>query len=458
MAAHLKGSANLILRILLTRLVRYGIVIVTLTSSGIAHGDEDAFVKWAASHSTSLTTVEPTGDFSDLLPLKSAIGAARVVALGENTHGAHEPLAFRNRLVHFLVEQMGFTAIALESGFTDSSITDEFVAGGAVEMQTVLREGLSSGSGRYGENRELIQWMRDYNTAAPAAGHHRIRFYGIDLTAGGRISGTTLAIDYALSYLSRADPKGADNIRLSLGDNLPKEDWTWGMLSPSAQRALDDAIPKIALEMAKNRQSLIAHSSVEAYLWAQHNVDVARQLARCERLTTPQSFTDIRYSGPVVGCRDQAMAANVRWVVQNAGSKGRVLVFAHNAHVMNWQEDGGHWSGMQEKPPMMGSYLRRTFGRSLLIIATSSSTTSGGLPTPEPLDDSIDDTLARVGLPKMLFDLRTARQDKASLAWLSTQHALHANISTHQLVAPSTAFDVLVFLGGLTPASSSSGP
>lgn len=448
----------MILRILLTRLTRCGLLIITLTSSGVAHCDEDAFVKWAASHATPLATVEPTEDFSDLLPLKSAIGTARVVALGENTHGAHEPLAFRNRLFHFLVEQMGFTSIALESGFTDSSITDDFVAGGPVEMHTVLREGLSSGSGRYGENRDLIQWMRDYNAAAPAAGHRRIRFYGIDLTAGGRISGTTLAIDYALTYLSRADAKGADNIRLSLGDNLPKEDWTWGMLSPSAQAALDNAIPKIAHEMAKNRHGLIAHSSVEEYLWAQHNLDVARQLAHCERLTTPQSFTEVKFSGPVVGCRDQAMADNVRWVVHAAGSKGRVLVFAHNAHIMNWQEDGGHWAGMQEKPFMMGSYLRRTFGKSLLIIATSSSGASAGLPTPEPLEDSIDDALARVGLPEMLLDLRTARQDKAAWSWLSTQHSLHANISTHQLVTPSTAVDVFVFLGGLTPASPSFGP
>lgn len=48
------------------------------------------------------------------------IGKARVVALGEPMHGAHEPMAFRNRLIRFVVEQMGFTAVALESGFTES--------------------------------------------------------------------------------------------------------------------------------------------------------------------------------------------------------------------------------------------------------------------------------------------------------------------------------------------------
>jgi len=440
---------------LLATVARYGFLTILLASSGVAHCEEDAFSKWVGAHAVPLATIEPAEDLSDLLSLKSVVGTARVVALGETTHGAHELLAFRNRLIRFLVQEMGFTAIALESGFTESSITDGFVAGGPGDMQSVLRDGLSSGSGLYGENRELIQWMRDYNTAALATGHHRIRFYGIDLTAGGRISGTTLAIDYALAYLSRVNPSDADSIRSSLGDSLPSHDWRWGMLSKSAQAALDGTIPKIAKAMAKNRKSLIAHSSAEQYRWALHNLKVTRQLAQCERVTTPKSFEDMKYMGPVIQCRDQAMAENVRWVVKNEGSKGRVLVFAHNGHVMNRREDGGYRCGMpcmQEKPFMMGSHLRRVFGKSLLIIATSSATTSAGLPTPEPLEDSIDDTLARVGPPKMFLDLRMARQDKAALAWLSMQRPLRTNFNSHYLIAPSTAVDVLVFLGELTPA------
>src|SRR6266702_8865443 len=56
--------------------------------------------------------------------------AAHVVAFGEPMHGAHEPLAFRNRLFRFLVERMGFTAIALESGFTESTSARPFIEGG----------------------------------------------------------------------------------------------------------------------------------------------------------------------------------------------------------------------------------------------------------------------------------------------------------------------------------------
>jgi len=429
---------------------RLGISLLLL--SGIAHGADDPFASWAAAHALPITTLDFGADSSDLQPLASVVGTARVVALGEPTHGAHEPLAFRNRLIRFLVEKMGFTAVALESGYTESSAVASFVAGGTGEAEAVVREGLTSGKGNFGENRELIQWMRDYNAAATAE-RRRIRFYGIDLTAGGRVSGPRRALDFSLSFLSRSDAADADRIRASLDGGLPRrDDDEFGALSRTALAALNAGIAAVATAMANNRDSLIAHSSAEEYRWALHNLAVARQLARYFRVTTPRSNQNMRDAGPAIAARDYAMAENVRWVIDHEGPSGRVVVFAHNNHVMNWKEDGGYWAGMRVKPLMMGSHLRRAYGKDLLIIAASSTTASAGLPSPEPIEDSIDNALSRVGMSRMLLDLRMARQDQAAFAWLSTQRSLHANISSHVLITPATAVDAFVFLGGLTPA------
>ena len=46
---------------------------------------------------------------------------------GEAMHDTHEHLAFRNRLFEFLVEQMGFTAIAVETGYSESVAADDYV-------------------------------------------------------------------------------------------------------------------------------------------------------------------------------------------------------------------------------------------------------------------------------------------------------------------------------------------
>ena len=104
----------------LATVARSGLSTILLVYSVVAHCGEDTFAKWATAHALPVTTVDSAGNDSDLLPLESAIGAAHVVAFGEPMHGAHESLAFRNRLFRSLVERKGFTAIALESGFTES--------------------------------------------------------------------------------------------------------------------------------------------------------------------------------------------------------------------------------------------------------------------------------------------------------------------------------------------------
>ena len=259
---------------------RSGLSTILLAYSAIAHCAEDAFAKWAGTHALPVTTVESASNDSDLLPLESAIGAAHVVAFGEPMHGAHEPLAFRNRLFRFLVERMGFTAIALESGFTESISARSFIEGGQGDAETTLRTGLGIGLGEYLENRELVQWMRDYNAAATPAGHRRIRLYGIDITAGGRKNGPWLAIDSALNFLSRAEPATAQEIRHSLSDSLSGIDASeFGSLPVAAQAEFDTSIEAIARATQRSRRNLIARSSDEDYRWALHNLDVARRLA-----------------------------------------------------------------------------------------------------------------------------------------------------------------------------------
>src|SRR5262245_31903793 len=62
----------------------------------------ESFERWAKAHAIQLHTVELGRDVDDMRQLKSLIGAARAVAIGEPTHGAHEPLAFRKRLSRYL--------------------------------------------------------------------------------------------------------------------------------------------------------------------------------------------------------------------------------------------------------------------------------------------------------------------------------------------------------------------
>jgi len=428
---------------------------ILLVYSTVGHCGEDGFAKWAATHAVPLTTVESASNDSDLLPLESAIGTARVVALGEPMHGAREPLAFRNRLIRFLVERMGFTAIALESGFTESISARPFIERGDGDAETATRTGLSGWLGRYPQSRELIQWMRDYNAAAASAGHHRIRLYGFDMPDGGRKDGPWLAMDSALTFLARADPTAANKIRVSLGDSLSGIDASqFGPLPADARVKFETSLEAVAKAIQKSRKSLIANSSDDDYRWAVHNLDAARQLAKCLAITPPPGAGMRLWVGTMT-CRDSAMAENVEWALKNEGRQGRLLVFGHDGHVMSTREDGRRMASIKEKPLLMGLPLRREYGKDLYIIAMVCATTSGGLITSKPLEEgSVESTLASVGLPLMFLDVRTARQNQDALPWLSTRRSIDANVSAQMLITLSTAVDAFVFVNTLTPAVS----
>ena len=62
-------------------------------------------------------------DDSDLKPFADAIGYARIVALGEQTHGGREEYLLKTRLLKFLHEKMGFDVLLLESGFYDMAVS-----------------------------------------------------------------------------------------------------------------------------------------------------------------------------------------------------------------------------------------------------------------------------------------------------------------------------------------------
>ncbi len=413
-----------------------------------------SFEDWANTHAAPIQTVEPGGDLADLRPLKPIIGAARVVAFGEPAHGAHEPLAFRNWLFRYLVEELGFTAIAIESGLPESRPIFDFVAGGPGVTGQVTRENLSCGGGEQQENQDLIRWIREYNAAA--AHSRKVRFYAIDIGRCGQ--GTPLAYDNALTYLTRVDPMSSQRLRatfqpyldrLSAADAVP--------LSQAESDGLSAAIEDLLALLERERPTFIAATSEIDYQWAHRNAMTARQAHRQYRVRpTPWSGGGVPPSAwRAASQRGAAMADNVRWVMEREGPTGRILVFAHNAHIKNASTEGGIWSAFARPSTVMGQHLRLALGDDLVIIGTSSARNGAGLPvapSESGESNSLDVALARVGPPRFLIDLRAARANRAVTSWLAQRRALRANFTTYLTLSPGAAFDAILFIDTLTPA------
>jgi erythromycin esterase len=412
----------------------------------IAYAQGDAFTTWAAAHAIPLRTIEAGGDASDLAPLHALIGSARVVAIGEPTHGAHEPLAVRNRLVQYLVEHEGFTAVGIESGFSESRSVARYVAGGTGNAASITREGITWGFGNFAENVALIDWLHAWN--ADPKHTRKIHFYGIDLSgsANGAFPNGRRGVDSALPYLARGDSGAARAAHVTLDPYLGRfSTYTYASLSPDERARLMGGLTQLAADLRAARRTLVAASSDDEYEWMLHRVIDAQQVNRMLDLSPPMSpspgIPPEAYRASQA--RDSGMAENVRWALEREGPDGRLVIFAHNGHVMNSSVEGGIWSAFRQPPTAMGKFLRSALGRDLVIIGG----TSGVAPTAKDSAE-VDGALSRVGLPRFMLDLRSATGP--ALDWLSERHTIRANEMTVQRVTARSAFDAVYYVDRLS--------
>jgi erythromycin esterase len=200
-----------------------------------------------------------------------------------------------------------------------------------------------------------------------------VRFYGVDLSIGGPrgYTPTPVALEAVLAYLIRVDRTSAQRAQTTLQPFLAQLPGA-ASLSPAEHDRLSGAIDDVMSVLVRKRRTFIAATSDAEYDWAQRNAVVARQSELEFRVALPGAPPAAILPGDWRAAeeRNRALADNVRWVLAQEGPAGRVLVFAHNAHIMNARLEGGIWNAFKRAPNAMGLYLRSTLGNSLVIVGS----------------------------------------------------------------------------------------
>ena len=150
----------------------------------------------------------------DLDPLMARIGDARVVLLGEATHGTSEFYKMRELITRELIEQKGFTFIGIEGDWPDAARIDHYVRHfeyPALEWTAFAR--FPTWMWRNREVRSFVDWLRHHNTELDPK--ERVAFYGLDLYSLHR------SINRVLDYLDEVDPKTAKIARERYGCLTP---------------------------------------------------------------------------------------------------------------------------------------------------------------------------------------------------------------------------------------------
>jgi len=159
-------------------------VILLIVSAGMVaslnveptSGSHDARIAWLEEHVVPLIGCEADEGFSDLEPLREMIGDARIVGLGESTHGTREHFLMKHRLLEYLDEELGFTWFAIEASTPDAHRLDAYVLGGAGDPAALIG-GMYFWTWNTEEVLAMVEWMRAYN----ARSDRKIHFTGFDM-------------------------------------------------------------------------------------------------------------------------------------------------------------------------------------------------------------------------------------------------------------------------------------
>ena len=126
----------------------------------------------------------PLESKADLQPLFERIGDARIVMLGEASHGTHEYYTWRAHISKRLIEEKGFNFIAVEGDWPDCYRLNRFVKGYNPNINSAfdVLQAFNRWPTWMWANWEIValaDWMQKHNTGLPA--NKKVGFYGLDV-------------------------------------------------------------------------------------------------------------------------------------------------------------------------------------------------------------------------------------------------------------------------------------
>jgi protein-L-isoaspartate(D-aspartate) O-methyltransferase len=269
---------------------------------------------------------QPIADIDrvDLSALLERIGTSRVVLLGEASHGTSEFYQMRARITRELIEQRGFTIVAVEADWPDAARINDYVrhrATGHARDPAFTR--FPTWMWRNVEVHDFVEWLRSHNGEVrdPA---RQVSFYGLDLYS------LFTSIAAVLRYLDDVDPDAAALARRRYACLTPweRDPSVYGRAALSGRyQTCEKPVTRMLADMMARRLEYAVRDG-ERFLDATEN---ARLVADAER------YYRAMYYGHVASwnLRDRHMFDTLEALLAFHGPDAKAVVWAHNSHIGN---------------------------------------------------------------------------------------------------------------------------
>jgi protein-L-isoaspartate(D-aspartate) O-methyltransferase len=332
---------------------------------------------------------------ANLEPLLRRIGNARVVLLGEATHGTSEFYLMRERISRELIDRKGFSFVAIEGDWPDAARIDHYVRHAeypASEWTAFAR--FPTWMWRNREVRKFVDWLRKRNGLVEHS--KRVAFHGLDLYS------LFTSIQSVLTYLDDVDPETAQVARQRYGCLTPwqADPATYGhaALTGTYQTCEHEVVGMLSELLQKHRA--YAEHDGERFLDAVQN---AKLVASAEQ------YYRIMYYGSRASwnLRDSHMFGTLQNLLQFHGPQSKAIVWAHNSHV----GDSAATEMSARGEYNIGHLCRKEFGSTCYSIGFG--TNSGTVAAASDWDGPMEIKTVRPALPdsyeRLCHDAASAR-------------------------------------------------
>ena len=303
-------------------------------------------INWLNSHLSPLASVSLQPSHKDMAAIGNFCADAIVVGMGEPTHGTHEALQFKLRLLEYLVTEKGFNTIALEEVIPTCDKMNELLNANPGTIKDSLLKMPFYKLWKSAEMNELFVWISHYNQTHLS----KVKLIGIDME-DIRMLSSRKAIKEIGHQQDEAIAKQVVVIDKKLDTLIAAN-------SPKSEPALIQTLANI----------LKAELSKLDILVGAHDKRISRK-----QLFSLQTYVrvclqwlDTRFFNYSTDARDHYMADNIKFYT-NHHPEDKVFVWAHNAHIANLTNNG---------TKMMGAWLKDYYGKAYLPIAFTSASGS----------------------------------------------------------------------------------
>jgi erythromycin esterase-like protein len=310
-------------------------------------------------HAYPLSTVAPSYDH-----LMRLIGDARFVLLGEASHGTHEFYHERAQMTQQLIEEKGFTAVAVEADWPDAYRVNRYVRGQTADAFAIEAladfERFPQWMWRNTAVAEFVEWLRERNDTLPR-GSAKAGFYGLDLYS------LHTSMNAVLRFLETVDPHAARQARerYSCFDHFGEDTQVYGFLAGSgATKSCEEEVIRQLTELEQHAREYAQRDprvSEDDAFYAEQN---ARLVKNAEAYYRSMFLRD----ESSWNLRDRHMAETLEALVKHLGRQSvdaKIVLWAHNSHLGDARATE---MGQRRGELNVGQLVRERHGRDAVLV------------------------------------------------------------------------------------------